>query len=189
MVFEEGAEEDALEAVPMLERYFARPLGEAFDAILYDQYFCDYVVLTKQPKGEAFVDYWIDTHSTEPRYVKRLKRGERVSRVHAAPLSDRERFFFRWLILQFPARSYTDLRTVDGVCYPTYQEAAAARGLVGSQAEAEAAMRELTGGPIHTMRCTLLAFTVLSSKLPQRIVCFTSHGKLHKLGRRVYLIL
>ena len=53
----------------------------------------------------------------------------------------------RWLLQHVTARSYADLRTVDGVLHKTFQSAAAARGLRGSQEEVLEAMRELANGP------------------------------------------
>ena len=53
-----------------------------------------------------------------------------------------ELFFLRLLLLKFPARSYADLRLVDGVSYATFQEAARAHGLVADDSEYLLAMQD-----------------------------------------------
>ena len=169
LVFEHGNEDDVLDAVPLLDRYFARPTDAQFDDILYEQYFCDYAVSTTKPRGVPGINYWIDAHATAPRYIHRISRGERIARLHFAALTERERFFLRYLLMHHSARSYVDLRTVAGVTYGTYQEAAQACGLKGTQAEAEEAMKELANGPdgrvgrdLRSALCTLLLSTEMN---------------------------
>jgi hypothetical protein len=59
-----------------------------------------------------------------------------VGRVHYVNLRDTARYFLRLLLHHVPgAKSYADIRTVDGVVYDTYQQAARARGLLETDEE------------------------------------------------------
>ncbi len=53
-----------------------------------------------------------------------------------------ERFYFRALLKNFPARSPDGLRTVEGVVHETYRAATVAHGLFPGEGEGEAVMRE-----------------------------------------------
>ncbi|GAU90479.1 hypothetical protein RvY_02887 [Ramazzottius varieornatus] len=57
-------------------------------------------------------------------------------------LSAGEVYFLRMSLDRRPARSYDDLRTVDGIYYSTFSEAAVSMGLVAKNGEADLRMQE-----------------------------------------------
>ena len=62
---------------------------------------------------------------------RRLMANETLSRMYAVNPLDRERFLLRLLLLHRRGpQSFRDMRTVDGVVYPTYAAAAVALGLM-----------------------------------------------------------
>ena len=65
VVFQDGEEIDALDTVPLLERYFNRPRLPEFDVLRYDEYF----TRTRQSKTKPRSTYAIDEHPTQPRFV------------------------------------------------------------------------------------------------------------------------
>ena len=70
VVFEDGGEDEALDSTPALERYLARPTGQTFDNLRYEEYFCLYHCETRKPSGTLGVNYWIDEHPTNPRFLE-----------------------------------------------------------------------------------------------------------------------
>ena len=75
---------------------------------------------------------------------KRRQRGTRVvARMYTVGLHDYERFCLRLLLLHVPgATSFEHLRTVNGILYPTFKEAAIQLNLLSSDAEWEKCLDE-----------------------------------------------
>jgi hypothetical protein len=60
------------------------------------------------------------------------------------PMRDRERFFLRLTLLhRRGATSWADLKTVDGVPYPTYEETAVAMGIADDDKEWQFCLEEV----------------------------------------------
>lgn len=73
----------------------------------------------------------------------RQKGPAPIGRMYMAHPSDVERFHIRLLLCHVRgAKCHDDLRTVEGVRYPTFKEAAARLGLLEDDAEWDAAMEE-----------------------------------------------
>ena len=63
-------------------------------------------------------------------YEKKKNRKPVFSRMYLVNPRDRERFFFKLLLLHVKgARSFSDLRTFEDITYSTYREAAYVRQL------------------------------------------------------------
>ena len=110
-----------------LERYFLRPTDEEFDNIKI----CDYYGLF------SFTDTFdkgIKDKGIPPKRIIRKKKRSYCS-INIVDPSNRQKFALRLLLLNFPARSYDDLKTVDDVLYESFYDAAFHRGLVGNSAE------------------------------------------------------
>ena len=110
-----------------LERYFLRPTDEEFDNIKI----CDYYGLF------SFTDTFdkgITDKGIPPKRIIRKKKRSYCS-INIVDPSNRQKFALRLLLLNFPARSYDDLKTVDDVLYESFYDAAFHRGLVGNSAE------------------------------------------------------
>lgn len=68
-------------------------------------------------------------------FPRRSDKHQQLVRMGMVPLSAGEKWYMRLLLLHASPYSFDDLRTVAGHLYPTYQEAAIARGLVTSKSE------------------------------------------------------
>ncbi|XP_059486735.1 uncharacterized protein LOC132203177 isoform X2 [Neocloeon triangulifer] len=81
-----------------------------------------------------------------------------IGSIYTVSPKNRERFYLRALVMARCApRSYADLRTVDGVLYDTFREAAVALGLVRDDAEYQRCLDEATlGSTPFSMRLLFL---------------------------------
>ncbi|KIY51825.1 hypothetical protein FISHEDRAFT_12425, partial [Fistulina hepatica ATCC 64428] len=140
----------------LLDRYFARPSGtfcdhhntlRHFDNILYTEYF-ELFCLTKfdatsPAKANHFLEQNSDSTSSHPMHViLRAASACHTTRLHSLLKPHSEAFYVRTLLLHRPARSFSQLRTVDGVEYLSFQEAAYALHLFADENEAQHAMNE-----------------------------------------------
>ncbi|XP_078431709.1 uncharacterized protein LOC144703386 [Wolffia australiana] len=90
--------------------------------------------LAKQMLYCDFPSYY--TWNDSARRWTRRQRQQCIGRVHFVCPRDSARYYLRLMLHHVPgATCYADLRTVAGVVYDTYQQAAAARDLLHSDAE------------------------------------------------------
>ena len=77
------------------------------------------------------------THTWKDRvWTARKNNAQTIGRMYAVVPTAGERFFLRCLLLNVPGpTSFDDLKTVDGVLYPTFRAACIARGLTKSDEE------------------------------------------------------
>ena len=144
-MFRKGSEETAASAVSKLERYFNRPPDARFDNVKYLEYYETFMVIKKKP-GNSFVigeNLWKDyiSHNSKSWYVYRRKT-EHVARMQLKRPSTGDVFFLRLILNHRPVRSYADARTVDGIIYLSFGEAALSLSLVSHENEGEICMRE-----------------------------------------------
>ncbi|XP_036146775.1 uncharacterized protein LOC118646933 [Monomorium pharaonis] len=68
----------------------------------------------------------------ETKWKQRVNRGEKIiSRLYTVGIKDTERFYLRLLLLHVTgAKNFEDIKTINGVRYETYKEAAIAKQLV-----------------------------------------------------------
>jgi hypothetical protein len=137
----------------LLDRYFLRPLGfferdgaaRSFDDIKYlDYYGIFYHEAINPTKPRPAYAYQT---CPGPDGVTQWARAREVQNVHHARMhgvkpTAGEAFYIRHLLDLQAARTWEDLRTVDGVVHATFQEAAIATGMFSDQNEAELAMEE-----------------------------------------------
>jgi 7-cyano-7-deazaguanine synthase in queuosine biosynthesis len=86
-----------------------------------------------------------DEYPTRPRMrIRFYKDGHiTVSRLQMVCPCHGDVFYLRALLLHRSAQSWADTRTVEGVVYPTHQEAARAMGLFDNRDEGVMAFEEL----------------------------------------------
>lgn len=106
-----------------LERYFMRPDHQSFDDIKICDYYGIYSLVAATGKDPT--DKGVPVKSVQ----KKKKRS--YCQIEIVNPSNQEKFALRLLLLNYAAKSYDELKTIDGVCYPTFYEAAFRRGLVG----------------------------------------------------------
>lgn len=145
-----------------LLRYFARPLGEPFDDMRYTSYHERYMTNTSPPRNP--VPVWDEscTYPHMPRHVVYPRqRNIRIARIQSVRPGTGDVFYLRSLLFHRAARSFQDLRTIDGVVHETYQSAARAAGLFEESDEGECAMEEavadgISGGQLRFLFVLLI---------------------------------
>ena len=83
----------------------------------------------------------------ERKWVPRQRGGDRIiSRMYSVSPADADKFHLRLLLLHVPgARSFTDLRTVNGVVCGTFRDTCIQRHLLADDGEYNAAITEASG--------------------------------------------
>lgn len=141
----------------LLKRYFARPSGRYeygssffdFDTIKYIEYFRHFRLGTwneaagfNQVDGVTFFAEHAIPEGEGRKLVIKRKNNEHLARLVAARPSEGERFYIRVLLQHRSARSFEELRTVDGFLHESFQTAAVSLGLFAGEREAEYALLE-----------------------------------------------
>ena len=112
-----------------------------------------------------------DTKSWSPR-----QRGYSIGRVHFAVPSDGERYFLRMLLYNVPGpTSFEDLRSYEGILYPTFQDVCLARGLLESDDEWDMCLTE--AGFIQTgcQLRNLFAMILINNSPANPLALFNTH--------------
>lgn len=156
-----------------LEHYFARPQGtytwpdgtmHAFDNLRYLQYYHLFRLAPFNPdcvtRPHYYLETVIDAQVSPMHVIMRTTANAHIARMHAAKPSEGERFYLRALLRHVTGRSLQDCRTIDGVVYETFQQAADALGLFEDDTEAESAIAEGIQA-LKTPRSLRLLFTHL----------------------------
>ena len=98
----------------------------------------------------------------------RRRRGYAIGRMYFVPPTGGERFYLRTLltVIRGP-KSFRDLRTFQGVEYPTFQDTCRAHGLLEDDGEWRICLREAsemqTGGSLRQLFASMLLFCQISS--------------------------
>jgi hypothetical protein len=144
IMFYEGQEHAALDnSVSLLNRYFARPYGEAYDNLTYTQYYEKYNVEKKCPRTVQNPDR--DHPPNGNTFCVWPKRDtSTVIRMQNLLPTQGDVWYLRVLLRTIPARAASDYLTIhndnpeDGPAFMqcnSFQEAAVARGLVSGDME------------------------------------------------------
>ena len=112
-----------------------------------------------------------DTKSWSPR-----QRGFSIGRVHFAVPSDGERYFLRMLLYNVPGpTSFEDLRTYQGILYPTFQDGCLARGLLESDDEWDMCLTEAGFIQTGSQLRNLFAMILINNSLANPLSLFNTH--------------
>jgi len=85
------------------------------------------------------------THMSKNYFVyKRNENCKNITRLEMVPLTVGEKWYIRLILYNKPVVSFKDARTIDGITYPTFQQAALAAGLVEDKNEATTAFQWAT---------------------------------------------
>ena len=114
--------------------YFNRPIGEAFQSMLYIDYFERY---QHHPKSTTFAQRQLVITDPLHNFLDRCSKlvtlktpgRRRVCRIRRITNATDELFHVRLLLLKIPASSFEMLRTVNFIVQPTFKHAAVLRGL------------------------------------------------------------
>jgi PIF1-like helicase len=134
-----GGQSTNQSSTSLLIRYFNRPLHPSFDALSYCQYFKEHVLY----KWDAAGTLGPDDHLEQPipgcvrQKVSPRRVGCKVTRIRVVSPTSGELFYLRCLLIRQPARSYAQLRTVDGITFDSFHEAAIRLGLFANENEGQ----------------------------------------------------
>ena len=132
-----------------LERYFLRPDGtfeidgatQAFSDLCYAEYFQFFWLQPHDPTKADEPQYFLERPSPpnvpSMDVILRHHNHPHITRLQPIRLSLGDIFYLRALLQIRPARSFEQLRTVDGTLHSTFQEACIALNLFSDETEAE----------------------------------------------------
>ena len=128
----------------LLMRYFHRPPEALFDGQTYIDYFQNFLLYGHTPgtllKENDYLEVPIPggiQHKVRPR-----QKGVKVARIQIVSPTAGEVFYLQSLLNKRPARSFEELRTIDGILYSSFNEAALRFGLFSDQNEGHYALSE-----------------------------------------------
>jgi Helitron helicase-like domain at N-terminus/PIF1-like helicase len=139
---------DACKSATSLLYYFARPRDPHFDGIKYADYHAEYQRCKSAPTSDpghlrtTWREVQIPGTQIEPQYIIRRSRVRQVMRLKIIAPQAGELYYLRSLLRVRAARSFEELRLIDGHLHPTFQEAAMALGLFKHERESEQVFEE-----------------------------------------------
>jgi len=132
--------------------YFYRP--SSLQSLTYPALFKLYLYSIKlpaqyrniEPNNAELTHFAIDMpHMGKTFYLyKRNRNFKSITRLEMVPLTIGEKWYLRLILYRMPVVSFKDARTVDGMIFQTFQEAALARKLVEDENEANIAFQWAT---------------------------------------------
>ena len=137
-----------------LEHYFARPEGTFLDGInehnfkdiCYTEYFARFRLLKFDRANVRKPGYFLESRNERGapamHVVQRDPKRPHLSCVQPVHASRGELFYLRSLLLSRPGTHWTDLRTIAGTVYPSFQAACIVLGIFAIQNEAHFCMQE-----------------------------------------------
>ena len=130
----------------LLLRYFNRPDGPEFTNLTYCEYFKQFVQYNWSVGDVLLPTDFLERNVLHGscQKVRRRQVGTKVARIHMVSPTAGELFYLRCLLAHKPAESFTDLRTVDGVTWETFHEAAMRVGLFTNQNEGQYVLIDAT---------------------------------------------
>jgi hypothetical protein len=137
-----------------LQHYFVRPLGSfnhfgvlrRFQDITYVEYFSLFRLAKYNHEKMFSTNYYLEQENEDgcPKMhvILRTATARHFARLHDISLSHGDAFYLRAILQLRPCSSFLHARTVDGVEYTSYQNAATALHLFSEETEAEYTLRE-----------------------------------------------
>jgi hypothetical protein len=128
----------------LLMRYFHRPRHELFENMTYIDYFQSFILYKWIPGDDIREDEFLEEElpGNQKNRVSPRRTGIKVVRLHTIAPSAGELFYLRCILARKPGRSFEDIRTINGVKHPTFQQAALDLGLFANENEGHFAMSE-----------------------------------------------
>lgn len=142
MARKDGSESDGT----LLVRYMTRPRHPRLDTMTYLEFGAQCRLVTHDPEKELHeLEVLENEIPGHPRMRIRFYQDGHVgiSRIQMVYPRHGDVFYLRALLLHKSARDWIDIRTINGITYPTHQEAARALGLFDDQNEGIMAFEEL----------------------------------------------
>ena len=159
-------------SLTLLDRYFLRPdssfmdgnNSRLFSTLTYQEYFGMFRLVTFDAHHEGQTGYYMerqnDRHSPRMHVVKQDPSSTHLTRIHHVRPLDGDVFYLRCILQREPASSFVHARTVHATIYPTFQEAARAKGLFSDASESTLTLMEAIES-LYTPRQLCLLFADL----------------------------
>ena len=146
----------------LLIRYFNCPLHPSFNEQSYCQYFKMHVLYKWDPAGTIGPNEHLEQLIAGCVHQKVCPRrvGCKVTRIRVVSPTSGELFYLRCLLIRQPARSYVKLRTIDGIMFDSFHEAAVRLGLFANENEGQYALADAVAS-----FCTLAQIRFLFSRI------------------------
>ena len=137
-----------------LDHYFLRPQGlfilgdnvKDFANLTYTEYYTLFRLakydITQAHRPNYYIEQPHADNSPSMHVILRSLSLPHIGRIRDVRPSEGDVFYLHALLQHRPASSYVDARTVDGVEFPSYQEAATELGLFANENESEYALME-----------------------------------------------
>lgn len=140
----DGGLDASRSSTSLLIRYFHQPGDALFATMTYTEYFNKYVLykwdaMSTLQAGKHLDCPIVGTHAMK---VSPRRSGRKVCQIQTLSPTAGEAFYLRCLLMHRPAQSFVDARTIDGMIYDTYHEAALQLGLFRTRNEGYYAMFE-----------------------------------------------
>lgn len=182
-----------------VERWLRRPVDATFERVGFVDYFERFVVHDSPPRR---LQYWTDAHVQHPGFVTRrlnVGRGRgTIARIVRVPRSSGEPWFLSVVLRRgnpplgdgAQARTWEDLRTVDGRVARTYEEVARSLGYVQLHEEGRTVMQEMVvfGASPRSLRNTFCMFAVDGNDMSTALEEFGDTMSRDLRGRRDLLL-
>lgn len=139
-MYGKGSQESAAST---LLQYFVHPIALQFQSILYTEYYQQYtfyLLKSNQPQENDLLEQESSQFSCNIVWLR--AQNEAIARIDTVSPHTGELFYLCALLLHKPTYSFVDLRTGNGVIYPTFKEAASAMSLFENQSEGREVMKE-----------------------------------------------
>ncbi|XP_053149050.1 LOW QUALITY PROTEIN: uncharacterized protein LOC128343641 [Hemicordylus capensis] len=121
--------------------------------------------------------YYVFDKANSTWKIRQRGAEKMIGRMYSANLqTDQERYCLRLLLLHVSgATSYGNLRSMDGIEYPTFQEAAKARGLINDETVWESTLKDVAQYNMPTQIRELFAYICVFASLQNMQELFTKY--------------
>lgn len=138
----------------LLDRYFLRPCAtvhlpegvRTFASLTYEEYYTHFRLLKFNASNVNRAHYFLEmpnsVNSPRMHVILRTSSTSHLTRIQHLRPSHGEVFYLRSILIQRPATSFQDARTVNNVVYSTFQDAATELGLYTDSSESTQTLLE-----------------------------------------------
>ena len=124
--------------------------------------------LTYQDFPQFFTLNTVQTNPQSKFWSLRKRKGLALGRIAYVGPTAGEKFYLRTLLMVVKGpKSFDDLKTVNGICYPTFQEACLRRGLLENDGEWQICLEDAATVQTGSQLCHLFATLLLFCNLAQ----------------------
>jgi hypothetical protein len=176
----DGGNRSENKTTSLLIRYFHRPLAHIFDNLTYTTYFQNYVLYKLSSNDRVRDDEFLEQviNGCVRHKVCQRQIGTKVCRLQTLPPTIGELFYLRCLLTHRPARSFRELRLIDGNLCESYHDAAVALGLFSTENEGMYALTDAVNSCVTPAQLRFLFSRIILEGFPARPLWDSFNGNL-----------